>query len=154
MKRGTKPKPTVLKVLEGNPGKRPLPKNEPTPAPLMPDCPDWLDAEAKKFWHKYGPKLHALGLLTEVDGPAFDVVCQRYSLWVKCEKRLKKKGLISKSQSGYEQQRPEVSIAKQALADVRVFLAEFGMTPSSRRRMSVPEQSEPDEMERLLSRGG
>ncbi|MEQ8198694.1 MAG: phage terminase small subunit P27 family, partial [Clostridiaceae bacterium] len=29
--RGRKPKPTAIKVLEGNPGKRPLNKNEPKP---------------------------------------------------------------------------------------------------------------------------
>jgi len=28
---GRKPKPTALKIIEGNPGKRPLNKNEPKP---------------------------------------------------------------------------------------------------------------------------
>ena len=32
--RGRKPKPTALKVLEGNPGGRPLNLNEPKSAPL------------------------------------------------------------------------------------------------------------------------
>ena len=29
--RGRRPKPTALKLIEGNPGKRPLPRDEPTP---------------------------------------------------------------------------------------------------------------------------
>ena len=29
--RGRKPKPTALKILEGNPGKRPINENEPIP---------------------------------------------------------------------------------------------------------------------------
>lgn len=145
-------KPTALKLLEGNPGKRPLPQNEPKPAPIMPDCPKWFDAEAKRFWEKYAPKLYNLGLLTEIDGPAFEAVCQRYSLWVRCEKRLKSKGLIMKTETGYEQQRPEVSIAKNALADVKAFLTEFGMTPASRSRIDLKlDEKEDDEMERLLS---
>ena len=146
-------KPTALRVLEGNPGKRPLPQNEPRPAPIMPDCPTWFDAEAKKFWATYGPKLHAIGLLTEVDGPAFSAICERYSLYVRCVKRLKSKGLIMKTESGYEQQRPEVSIAKNALADVKSFLTEFGMTPAARSRIDLKvDEKEIDEMEQLLSR--
>lgn len=38
--RGKKPKPTNLKILEGNPGKRPLNLNEPKPIPIAPECPD------------------------------------------------------------------------------------------------------------------
>ena len=39
---GRPPKPTYLKVLEGNPGKRPLNENEPKPKPSAPKCPAWL----------------------------------------------------------------------------------------------------------------
>lgn len=37
--RGRKPKPTELKLLEGNPAKRPLNKNEPNPEKKAPRCP-------------------------------------------------------------------------------------------------------------------
>jgi len=39
---GRKPKPTALKKLEGNSGKRKLNKKEPVPVKGMPDCPEWL----------------------------------------------------------------------------------------------------------------
>ena len=45
---GPKPKPTAIKILEGNPGKRPLNLNEPKPLQIAPECPDWLLDEAKK----------------------------------------------------------------------------------------------------------
>ena len=45
---GRKPKPTAVKKLEGNPGKRKLNTKEPVPAKGMPDCPEWLLPEAKK----------------------------------------------------------------------------------------------------------
>ncbi len=50
--RGRKPKPTALKVLEGNPGKRPLNLNEPKPEKKAPKCPSWLEPEAKKRMEK------------------------------------------------------------------------------------------------------
>ena len=45
---GRKPKPTAVKKLEGNPGKRKLNTKELVPAKGMPACPDWLMPEAKK----------------------------------------------------------------------------------------------------------
>lgn len=53
--RGRKPKPTALKMLEGNPGGRPLNTKEPKPEKKAPRCPSWLEDEAKKsgnVWRK------------------------------------------------------------------------------------------------------
>ena len=50
--RGRKPKPTALKALEGNPGKRPLNEHEPVPPKATLRCPAWLEAEAKKEWKR------------------------------------------------------------------------------------------------------
>lgn len=50
--RGRKPKPTAVKVLEGNPGKRSLNTAEPKPEKKAPRCPSWLEDEAKKEWKR------------------------------------------------------------------------------------------------------
>ena len=47
---GRKPKPTDVKKLEGNLGKRKLNTKEPVPAKGMPACTDWLMPEARKEW--------------------------------------------------------------------------------------------------------
>ena len=39
---GRKPKPTAVKKLESNPGKRKLNTKEPVPEKEIPACPDWL----------------------------------------------------------------------------------------------------------------
>lgn len=49
---GRKPKPTAVKKLEGNPGKRKLNTKEPVPAKGMPTCPNWLLPEAKSEWKR------------------------------------------------------------------------------------------------------
>ena len=56
-KRGRTPKPTALKKLEGNPGKRPLNELEPMPRVSMLRCPNWLEPEAKKEWRRLAPVL-------------------------------------------------------------------------------------------------
>ena len=68
---GRKPKPTALKKLEGNPGKRKLNTKEPIPAKGMPNCPEWLLPEAKKEWERLADLMNQIGVLTEVDMAAF-----------------------------------------------------------------------------------
>ena len=64
---GRKPKPTAIKKLEGNSGKRKLNTKEPIPAKGMPNCPEWLLAEAKKEWERLADLMNQMGVLTEVD---------------------------------------------------------------------------------------
>ena len=83
--RGRKPTPTAIKELEGNPGKRPLNKNEPKPTKKAPPCPKWLEPEAKKEWRRLAKKMEQLGVLTEVDMAAFAGYCQAYARWREAE---------------------------------------------------------------------
>ena len=52
-KTGRKPKPTALKKLEGNPGKRPLNTMEPTPPNVSIHCPQYLLPDARKEWKRH-----------------------------------------------------------------------------------------------------
>ena len=82
--RGPAPKPTALKVLDGNPRHRPINRSEPRPRPVAPKCPSWLDAEAKREWRRIAPALERIGLLTEIDGTALagcPVFCAAVHKW-------------------------------------------------------------------------
>jgi phage terminase small subunit len=72
---GRPPKPTRLKILNGNPGKRPLNAAEPQPARGVPSCPAWLDDYAKEKWAELAELLHGLGVLTLADGETLTVLC-------------------------------------------------------------------------------
>ena len=158
MKPGAKPKPTALKVLYGNPGKRPLPKNEPKPKPIAPECPEWLHKDAKKEWGRIVPELERLDLITVVDMAALSGYCESWAQYKEATEFIHKHGSVYpiKDDQGrvkYLQQVPQVSIANKALTNVRSFCSEFGLTPSARARMVVPGAQDTDEeMERLLAR--
>lgn len=153
--RGRKPKPTAVKVLEGNPGKRPLNMYEPVPDKITPECPSWLNDEAKAEWDRLADKMVNLGTLTEMDMAAFAGYCQSYARWKEAEEFIEKHGTIVKTPSGYWQQVPQVSIAQTNLKVMLKFCSEFGLTPSSRSRMIAGEVQEGsvDEMEFLLLDG-
>ena len=95
--RGRKPKPTAVKQLEGNPGKRQLNANEPKPAARAPSCPKWLEDDAKKEWRRLAKQMEQLGILTEVDMAAFAGYCQAYARWKEAEEFISRHGAIAVS---------------------------------------------------------
>jgi phage terminase small subunit len=80
-RRGPAPKPTALKLLQGNPGKRAINGREPKPKTGMPRCPDWLDEEAKACWKRIVPQLNGMGVLTLIDADALANYCDTWSRW-------------------------------------------------------------------------
>ena len=155
--RGRKPKPTALKILEGNPGKRPLNENEPIPPKGSIKCPTWLLPEAKKEWKRLAPSLEAMGVLTMADLTAFEGYCQAYARWKEAEEFIAQHGSIFQTPSGYVQQVPQVSIAQQNLKIMQSFCSDFGLTPATRARIiaggSGTEDVSEDPMEKLLKGG-
>lgn len=133
--KGRKPKPTALKVLEGNPGRRPLNEYEPVPPKAKIECPDWLEEEAKREWNRLAPSLEAMGVLTMADVTAFAGYCQAYARWREAEEFISKHGSIFQTPSGYVQQVPQVSIAQQNLKIMQSLCSEFGLTPATRARI-------------------
>ena len=133
-----------------NPGKRPLNANEPKPPQELPAPPDHLNDAAKKEWHRLGPQLLKLGLLTSIDASGFAGYCVVYSRWQEAEEALKKTGFVVKAPSGYPMLSPFYTVANQCLNQMRAYLTEFGMTPSSRSRTSVRNSEQTDPLENFL----
>ncbi len=138
--RGRKPRPTLLKLLDGNPGKRAINGREPTPPKELPDCPDWLDVTAKGEWERMSGVLSEMGLLTSADRSALAAYCVSYSRWVQAEQQVQKFGTIVKSpEKNFPMKSPYLTVADQALESMRKLMVEFGLTPSSRSRIKVPD---------------
>ena len=158
---GPNKKPTALKILEGDAGKRGIPVNEPKPEKesRVPAPPAFLRGEAKKEWQRVAPELHRLGLLTKVDKAALTGYCIAWGDLVDVEHKLdkmqkrhrdylkrKKKdpedtdrpssnGFVSITSKGNAIIEPLLSVRKQVLETMHKFLTEFGMSPASRTRI-------------------
>lgn len=75
--RGPNPKPVELKVLQGNPGNRPLDLTSIfRPEVGAPSVPKWLSAGARKVWKRLLPELLRYNLISAVDQDAFAMLCQ------------------------------------------------------------------------------
>lgn len=89
---------------------------------------------AKTEWKRVLPLLDH-ETFSEVDLKSLESYCQAYAKWKRSEQILMKEGYTFETPNGYVQQRPEVSIAKDAFTSMQTIAKELGFTPASRIRM-------------------
>lgn len=176
---GRPPKPTRVKELHGNPGRRKLNESEPQPQRKRPRCPEWLDEQARKKWDKLAPELDRLGLLTVVDGDTLAAYCQAWAEFAISTKTLAEEGRVCRFPVVVKEKKvhevngqreevlqdkiigwkltahPAVLQQRSAWRAIKDFAALFGLDPSSRSRLSVPDgSSESDELKAFLGDTG
>jgi P27 family predicted phage terminase small subunit len=132
-----RPKPTAIRRLEGNRGKRAWNHDEPEPPDGIPRCPKHLAPVARSEWRRVARSLHAMGVLTPIDRAALAAYCQCYAKWVEAEQKLKETPTLLKTPSGYVQQSPWMAISNKQLELMGRYMTELGMTPASRSRVAV-----------------
>lgn len=158
--RGPAPKPTVLKLLQGNPGKRPLNLADGVnPEVAVPSVPRHLSPTAVKEWKRITPELVQLGLVAKVDMAALAMYCQAYGRMVELEFAMKRRidakveagadyfdavaGVMEEATpSGYRQQSVQAQLLRGLREEVNRYLALFGLSPSARARVT-PSMNQP-----------
>lgn len=153
--RGAKPQPTNLRLLHGNPGKRPLPTHEPKPKERAPRCAPWMSKAAKREWAYIVPKLAKLRIVTELDRAVLESYCSAYGRWRETEEVLKDEPSIlrvvtERAEDGtalksYVTQNPLLAVANRARKQMHEALAELGLSPSSRTRVMTMDRGSADD---------
>src|SRR6476646_11221304 len=95
MGRGRKPKPTTLKILQGNVGKRKLNREEPDFGAGAPEKPGFFDEDASAEWDRLASILTAARVITKGEMGVLVVACDAYSQLRQCERFLREKKSIS-----------------------------------------------------------
>jgi P27 family predicted phage terminase small subunit len=155
------PVPFPLKVLRGNPGKRPMkPEPQPEIAADVPEPPAFITGYAADEWWRTAPELHRLGLLTRIDVPALAAYCHAFGQWRMAAESLAKmqandpimNGMIIRTKYGDAAMNPLVSIARKHAGDVIRYAGEFGLTPVARTRLASAnfQRSPPSKFDGLL----
>jgi P27 family predicted phage terminase small subunit len=137
MTRGRRPKPTAIRRIEGNRGKRAWNHDEPQPPDGIPRCPAYLAPVARTEWRRVARALYDMGVLTTLDRAALAAYAQSYAKWVEAEQKLKETPPLLKTPSGYVQQSPWIGIANKQLELMGRYMTELGMTPAARSRVAA-----------------
>lgn len=157
-RRGPRPEPTQLKVLRGNPGRRPVNKKEPQPSSDGVVMPSHLGEVARAKWQDILPLLQAVKVMTRADVEALARYCDTYEWWISTRAVLKKDGdtypiLNDAGEIKYIAQRPEVSIAHKLAAQLRQLESDFGLSPAARSSLKVePDAKEESVLSKFLAR--
>lgn len=142
--RGRKPTPTHLKLIRGNPGKRPVSLDQFKPLAEIPACPRHLKGEARKEWKRITELLAEYQMISGVDRGALAMLCTTWGRYVNAEEMIEKAseqspgshGLFVKSPNGMPIQSPWLSVSNRAMEMYQRWCAEFGITPAQRVRVT------------------
>src|SRR5690554_4016197 len=135
--RGRKPTPTALKLIAGNPGKRPLNAHEPQPRADLTQAPDWLTHRQRTTW-QHVVELAPPGLLKDIDASVFTVWVVAYDLYQEASDRLSQTGMLIKApNTGVPMQSPYLAIVNKQAQIMMKAAAEMGFTPASRSRVVI-----------------
>lgn len=136
--RGRKPTPTAIKLVKGNPGRRPLNQAEPQPTRGRPKQPAWLTEVAVETWTELVELLDDMRVLTVADGPALALLCATYQDYRDARQVVRDDGMTYEAETEHGsiwRTRPEVAIMSDAAKRLRSLMVEFGLTPSARSRV-------------------
>ena len=143
--RGRRPKPTALKILTNNPGRRPLNDREPSHATIAPSVPAALrsDRGAAAEWRRVIGTL-GKGHVTEVDRAILIAYCLKYAQWQRLELEARKVPAVVTAPSGYPIMSPRQAAADRALGLMLRAAVELGITPSARARIVLAPYDRPE----------
>jgi len=166
--RGPKPLPANVHVLRGNPSKKPAGAllEEFRPEVEIPGCPVWIWPEARKEWKRIAPELEAYGLISQLDRSALVLYCQAWGEYVWAKRKMADEmsraeaGRIAAEAAGQEWKggdgfmiptpnggfaySPYWVAAKRAGDEVAKYMQAFGLSPSSRARVTTSNNRQGD----------
>lgn len=152
---GRPPKPTALKIAEGNPGRRALNLNEPKYEVLdhlTPPASLAFSKFARQKWDYLVVELTRNEVLTRVDVHVLETFCYWLGIWHDAAKQLRTEGMTVEGQRGGLVQHPCIAIASKASGLVAQYGSLLGLDPSSRQRLigPAPKNAE-DKFTRILN---
>ena len=86
MRRGRKPKPVGLRVLQGNPRDHALP-NEPDYPAGWPTMPEWLSAGGREVWRYVMGQMQAAGVVRLIDRDLLAAYCDAVDCAIDASKK-------------------------------------------------------------------
>jgi P27 family predicted phage terminase small subunit len=150
--KGRPKKPTEMLKLSGTFRKDRRHADEPTPDIAIPDMPTFLKGEARKEWLRIAPLLASRQCLTEWDRSMLAAYCFEWGQYVKLCQEINKSGYTETTSNGNIIQNPLVGAKNKSLKNCKEIALEFGLTPSSRTRLSISQVEADNPFKRLMER--
>lgn len=164
-KRGPQPEPTIISMLKGNPSKKRIRDDEPTPD-LLDDfeAPSYVneDSLAKQKWDEAVVVLHRMQVMTYADVETLARYCVVWADWIRHREKCKQVGreimhfepdpnrTDGKLRIRWAQPAPWAVDEKAARKDLLQMEREFGLTPASRTQVSIHSNAQDDPLDAFV----
>lgn len=135
--RGRKPKPSYLRVLDGNAGHRPANLEEPAPAGDLVLPPAELNETQQRVWRD-AMACAPPGMLKLIDGSVFRNWVIATDMVEQLRADVQRYGRIIKGKDGAAMVNPLLRELRGYMDKVRQHAAELGFSPTARPRVKVP----------------
>lgn len=134
---GRKRKPDILKKLTGTAQPSRMNDAAPAPNPGVASAPDWLSARAAELFAQISGTLVGMGIASPDDQHTLALLSSRLEEVEILTSVVEDAGRTYKAEGGLWKARPEVSMRNEAMRHAQSLLAEFGLTPAARSKVSA-----------------
>lgn len=144
--KGRKPKPNLIKRLEGNRSRREIPPE--IIAMGRPRVPDEFSGEERQLWAAVMRSL-PIGLLTAADQSVLERMAVAWARFRECQRKITQVGLMVKSERG-PARNPLLIVQKQAAEEMHACGEVLGLSPVARSRITASDPGDDDPLSLLL----
>lgn len=135
-RRGPAPRPTALKLIEGERESR-INREEPLAREEPPEAPEELAPEVREVWDYTLAELTVMGLAKAADRDALVCFCEAVVNHRKASALLARSPVLVKGLHGNLVRNPALAVQRDSAQLIRAFAQEFGLTPSARSGIAV-----------------
>lgn len=135
-RRGPAPKPTSLRLLQGDRKDR-INDREPVARDILPDLPDGVAADVAEVWEYTLGELIVMKTVAAADRDSLICYCEAVVAHRKASAILARSPVLVKGIHGNMVRNPALQIQRDAAQTIRAFAQEFGLTPSGRTRIQT-----------------
>jgi P27 family predicted phage terminase small subunit len=132
---GRAPKPTALRIIEGDKHTERYNFHEPMPRATLPVCPDDVSDDVRAIWDYTVGELDAMGIAYSCDRDTLRCYCEAVVAHRRSSAIVAQTGVLVKGLHGNWVRNPALVIQRDSAYVVRQFAQEFGLTPSARTRI-------------------
>lgn len=144
--RGPAPQPTELKLLRGNPGKRPILPDLFSPDKEAPPCPAHIIGPAREHWDYVCAELNRYGMLARTDMGQLALLCTVWARYIEAEEMIAMAAAQAPASKGWLQKRegaagltvaPWLRVSRDAIDQYTRLAQKFGLSPADRVRVQA-----------------
>lgn len=151
-KTGRPRKPALIREIEGNPSRRPIPKDE-LQGVGRPVAPEHLTPAQADRWQDIVGSL-PVALLTRADTAVLERMAVAWAEFREASIAINRSGLITRGQNNEPVRNPLLTVRRHAAAEMHACGVMLGLSPAARARISAPEKVNDDPLDVLMGPHG